>query len=144
MHPVAPCRCPTRAAGPDHRGDDQCLVRRDPQRLRPVDDVLLIRHPFHQRDHPLDHLLAVAGVFPDRAVLDAAFPDRPVWLRRIDGHAGWANTKALEIAGIDAETPDPVGGKIIRDAGPMNAGTTIIAFVEDPDGYQIELLGPKS
>ena len=35
------------------------------------------------------------------------------------------------------------GGKIIRDAGPMNAGNTIIAFVEDPDGYQIELLGPK-
>ena len=35
------------------------------------------------------------------------------------------------------------GGKIIRDAGPMNAGTTIIAFVEDPDGYQIELLGKK-
>ena len=35
------------------------------------------------------------------------------------------------------------GGKVIRDAGPMNAGTTIIAFVEDPDGYQIELLGPK-
>lgn len=33
------------------------------------------------------------------------------------------------------------GGKIIRDAGPMNAGSTIIAFVEDPDGYQIELLG---
>jgi len=35
-------------------------------------------------------------------------------------------------------------GKIIREAGPMNAGTTIIAFVEDPDGYQIELLGPKN
>jgi len=35
------------------------------------------------------------------------------------------------------------GGKVIRDAGPMNAGTTIIAFVEDPDGYPIELLGPK-
>jgi len=34
-------------------------------------------------------------------------------------------------------------GKIIREAGPMNAGSTIIAFVEDPDGYQIELLGPK-
>ena len=33
------------------------------------------------------------------------------------------------------------GGKVIRAAGPMNAGTTIIAFVEDPDGYQIELLG---
>ena len=36
------------------------------------------------------------------------------------------------------------GGKIIRDAGPMNAGTTIIAFIEDPDGYQIELIGKKS
>ena len=33
------------------------------------------------------------------------------------------------------------GGKIIRDAGPMNAGNTIIAFLEDPDGYQIELIG---
>ena len=35
------------------------------------------------------------------------------------------------------------GGKVIREAGPMNAGTTIIAFIEDPDGYQIELLGTK-
>jgi lactoylglutathione lyase len=35
------------------------------------------------------------------------------------------------------------GGKVIREAGPMNAGTTIIAFVEDPDGYAIELLGTK-
>ena len=35
------------------------------------------------------------------------------------------------------------GGNIIREPGPMNAGTTIIAFVEDPDGYQIELLAPK-
>lgn len=35
------------------------------------------------------------------------------------------------------------GGKIIRDAGPMNAGTTIIAFVKDPDGYEIELIGVK-
>lgn len=36
-----------------------------------------------------------------------------------------------------------LGGKIIRDAGPMNAGTTIIAFLKDPDGYQIELIGCK-
>lgn len=35
------------------------------------------------------------------------------------------------------------GGKIIRDAGPMNAGTTIIAFVADPDGYEIELIGAR-
>lgn len=36
------------------------------------------------------------------------------------------------------------GGKILREAGPMNAGTTIIAFAEDPDGYPIELIGRKS
>lgn len=36
------------------------------------------------------------------------------------------------------------GGKITREAGPMNAGTTIIAFVEDPDGYPIELIGKKA
>ena len=35
------------------------------------------------------------------------------------------------------------GGKILREAGPMNAGKTIIAFVEDPDGYEIELIGKK-
>ena len=35
------------------------------------------------------------------------------------------------------------GGKILREAGPMNAGTTIIAFVEDPDGYPIELIGAR-
>ncbi|WP_455217095.1 lactoylglutathione lyase [Kaarinaea lacus] len=36
------------------------------------------------------------------------------------------------------------GGKVIRDPGPMNAGTTVIAFFEDPDGYQIELIAKKS
>ncbi len=53
--------------------------------------------------------------FPGAADIDAAVSDRPVWLRRIDGHAGWANTAALKLAGIDDDTPDPVGGKIIRD-----------------------------
>lgn len=52
---------------------------------------------------------------------------------------------AIEVADV-YQAVDKIkqqGGKIIRDAGPMNAGTTIIAFVEDPDGYQIELLNPK-
>ncbi len=53
--------------------------------------------------------------FPTGSDLDKVVNDRPVWLDRIDGHAGWANSKALEIAGIDAYTPDPVGGKIMRD-----------------------------
>ncbi|VAW93403.1 Lactoylglutathione lyase [hydrothermal vent metagenome] len=52
---------------------------------------------------------------------------------------------AIEVADVYQATADikAQGGKILRDAGPMNAGSTIIAFVEDPDGYQIELLGPK-
>ena len=53
---------------------------------------------------------------------------------------------AIEVDDVYAATDEVKqrGGKIIRDAGPMNAGTTIIAFIEDPDGYQIELLGKKS
>lgn len=43
-----------------------------------------------------------------------------------------------------AERIRAAGGKIIREAGPMNAGTTLLAFVADPDGYEIELLQPKS
>lgn len=52
---------------------------------------------------------------------------------------------ALEVEDVYQATADirQRGGKIIRDAGPMNAGTTVIAFVEDPDGYQIELIGKK-
>ncbi|MEW5973344.1 MAG: lactoylglutathione lyase [Pseudomonadota bacterium] len=52
---------------------------------------------------------------------------------------------ALEVEDVykAAEAIRARGGKIIREPGPMNAGSTIIAFVEDPDGYPIELLGPK-
>jgi predicted amidohydrolase YtcJ len=54
-------------------------------------------------------------VFPTRHDLDAAVADRPVYLTRADGHAGLANTRALELAGITAETEAPFGGKILRD-----------------------------
>lgn len=54
-------------------------------------------------------------VFPSAADLDAAAPDNPVVLRRVDGHAIWVNSKALSIAGIDAKTADPAGGRIVRD-----------------------------
>ncbi|WP_440999605.1 amidohydrolase [Fodinibius sp. SL11] len=55
------------------------------------------------------------GDFPTAKDLDEVVSDRPVWLSRVDGHAGWANSKAMEIAGITAETKSPEGGKIIRD-----------------------------
>jgi predicted amidohydrolase YtcJ len=63
--------------------------------------------------------------FPSAADIDAVVADRPVWLQRIDGHAGWANSKALAIAGIDSNTPDPVGGKIIRDSNGNATGVLI-------------------
>ncbi|MFI2809711.1 amidohydrolase [Microbulbifer sp. JSM ZJ756] len=52
--------------------------------------------------------------FPTRAQLDALEIDNPIWLRRIDGHAGWANSAALEKAGIDSDTRAPEGGEIHR------------------------------
>jgi predicted amidohydrolase YtcJ len=53
--------------------------------------------------------------FPSAASLDTALSDRPVWLSRIDGHAGWANSVAIELAGVTERTEDPPGGQIIRD-----------------------------
>ena len=53
--------------------------------------------------------------FPAAADIDAVVSDRPVILDRIDGHAVWVNSKAMEIASITDDTPDPVGGKIVRD-----------------------------
>ena len=57
------------------------------------------------------------GRFPTAAELDVVVGDRPVWLERVDGHAGWANTAALTVAGITAATADPAGGRIERVAG---------------------------
>jgi len=53
--------------------------------------------------------------FPTIASLDKTGIKRPIVLRRVDGHAAWVNSKALEIAGITNSTPDPQGGKIERD-----------------------------
>jgi len=53
---------------------------------------------------------------PERAFLDRIAPDNPVILADISGHSAWANTKALQIAGITAATPDPPGGIIERDS----------------------------
>jgi predicted amidohydrolase YtcJ len=59
---------------------------------------------------------ASIGSAPDRAMLDAVAPDNPVALIDISYHSYWLNSRALELAGITAETPDPEGGVIERDA----------------------------
>lgn len=70
------------------------------------------------------------GRFPNAQELDSALADRPVWLRRIDGHAGWANSAALRLAGIDANTADPAGGKIERDAQGRATGILVDAAMD--------------
>ncbi len=56
------------------------------------------------------------GRFPTAAELDAVTGNKPAFLRRVDGHAGWANTRALQLAGVTAATKDPADGRIERDA----------------------------
>ena len=53
---------------------------------------------------------------PHKKYLDEIFPDRPVFLEGYDGHTFWANSKALALAGITNETPDPPNGAIVRDS----------------------------
>lgn len=78
--------------------------------------------------------------FPTATDLDAAFPTRPVWLERVDGHAGWANTAAMRRATRDlAGDWQPEGGLIVRAAGRptgvfVDAATDLIdAVVPPPD-----------
>jgi predicted amidohydrolase YtcJ len=59
---------------------------------------------------------AFPGGTPDRRFLDELVPDRPAYLVNRDHHGGWANSRALELAGITAGTPDPADGRIERDA----------------------------
>lgn len=72
--------------------------------------------------------------FPTAADLDEIVADRPVFLRRIDGHAGWANSLALEKAGITELTRDPSGGEILRDEEGQPTGVLVdsaMALVEN-------------
>ena len=84
--------------------------------------------------------------FPTAAILDSQISDRPVWLERIDGHGGWANSAALRLAGIDKDTVAPEGGEIIRDAegnpsGVLidNASSLITSIIPKPNDADITL-----
>lgn len=73
-------------------------------------------------------LFPTAG--PTKAVLDKLFPDKPVLLIAIDVHSAWVNSKALEIAGIDAKTPDPAPGTSYFQRDPKN---------NEPTGWVVEI-----
>jgi predicted amidohydrolase YtcJ len=74
-----------------------------------------------------DQNLFSSRAFPDHAALDRVEPTRPVWLRRVDGHAAWANARALAAAGITRATADPPGGRIVRGEDGEPTGV----FVDD-------------
>ncbi len=59
--------------------------------------------------------------WPTKAILDRAAGDHPVYLSRVDGHTGWTNTRALQLAGITSATKDPMGGAIVRDPATHDA-----------------------
>ncbi len=78
------------------------------------------------------------GGMPTRELLDAAVPDRPVLLANRDHHGAWANSRALELAGLTADTPDPADGRIERDPdgtpnGMLQEGATALVSRLVPD-----------
>jgi predicted amidohydrolase YtcJ len=69
-----------------------------------------------------------ASALPDKKYLDDIIPDRPVYLESYDGHTWWANSKALQLARITRQTPDPAGGSFARDP---RTGEPTGAIVDD-------------
>jgi predicted amidohydrolase YtcJ len=82
-------------------------------------------------------LFAPSGM-PDRKILDEVVLRRPVFLEAYDGHTSWANSKALAVAGITLETPDPPNGKIVRDEYGQATG----ALLEEAGGL-VSKFAPK-
>jgi predicted amidohydrolase YtcJ len=62
------------------------------------------------------------GELPSRDWIDAVTPNNPVWVSRLDGHMGLANSLALRLAGVDADSPDIDGGTIVRDDSGVPTG----------------------
>ena len=86
------------------------------------------------------------GGWPTRQALDRVAPDNPVYLSRVDGHTGWANSVALQLAGVDASTPDPFGGEIVRDpatglpTGILKENATLLVRQIVPDVTEAQLI----
>ena len=72
-----------------------------------------------------DQSLWRGGAFPTAAALDAASPRRPVWLERVDGHAGWANTEAMRRAKVTKNVTAPSDGQVLRDSQGQPTGVFI-------------------
>ena len=78
-----------------------------------------------------DYAMFGAAALPDKKYLDELFPDRPVFLEGYDGHTYWANSKALTLAGINRDTPDPPNGVIVRDSSTHEATGALKEAAQD-------------
>lgn len=114
----------------------------DLQGLRSLAEVQAVLQEQAERGSPEDWVVGRGFAYdlglgpegPQAAMLDAVVPDRAVFLESYDGHAAWVNTKALALAGVVDETPNPAGGEIRRDAQGRATGfllETAMALVED-------------
>ncbi|MCG6495288.1 amidohydrolase [Kitasatospora sp. A2-31] len=87
------------------------------------------------------------GGLPTRQLLDSVVPDRPVYLTNRDHHGAWANTRALELAGLTKDTPDPADGRIEREADGSPSGvlqegaTALVARLVPPSTAADRLAG---
>jgi hypothetical protein len=104
----------------------RCDLHADAQSGAPLDEI-----GAYARSHPDEAWIRGGGWYmaafdrgtPRREALDRIVPDRPVFLTNRDGHGAWVNTKALELAGVTAATPDPRDGRIERDPDGTPSGT---------------------
>ena len=78
-----------------------------------------------------DYAMFGAATLPDKKYLDELFPDRPVFLEGYDGHTYWTNSKALTLAGITRNTPDPPNGIIVRDPATHEATGALKEAAQD-------------
>ena len=79
-----------------------------------------------------DHELWEVKELPTLKELDKISPENPVYLKRVDGHAAWVNSKVLQILGYDQHTPDPPGGRIERFSGTREPNGILIDTAYDP------------
>ena len=80
--------------------------------------------------------------FPTHQALSRAVPNNPVYLTRVDGHAALVNAKALELAQVTAATPDPAGGRFIRDSA--GGGTPTGVLIDGAQGVVGRVIPPAS
>ena len=93
----------------DARSEEECCIKlRDFIDKNPLDGEWIIGQGWYQ-------VFWHDSTFPTKASLDKYFPDKPVFLLNAEGHSAWVNSKALEVAGVAKDIPDPYGGYFGRD-----------------------------